>query len=319
MSQYPFLILFIFTLTSRSLIAISSSHWLIVWISLEINIISFIPIISSSSWLQESEGAIKYLLFQALGSSLILLGSLFPTFNILILFGLLTKLGAAPFHFWFPSIIKRIPWPTSALLLTWQKIAPMIILISSFSRRRVLFIFGALRALVGGLGGLTQTHLRPLLAYSSIGHIGWMVATTPVSPLISTITLIFYIIISLPVVWCAFLTNTQTLIKKRTVYIIFFIILPCILSLSGLPPFIGFFPKLFALFSFTNPIVPLCLILGSLLNLGYYLNFFFFYYISSTPTSIINTTPAPFILFILSWLACSPLIGTAFLYFIPFI
>lgn len=304
---------------SSSLIAISSSHWLIVWISLEINIISFIPIISSSSWLQESEGAIKYLLFQALGSSLILLGSLFPILNIIILFGLLTKLGAAPFHFWFPSIIKRIPWPSSALLLTWQKIAPMIVLISSFNTNHTLFFFGALRAIVGGLGGLTQTHLRPLLAYSSIGHIGWMVATTPASPLIATITLIIYIFISLPVVWCAFITNTQNLIKKGRGYLVLFIMLPCILSLRGLPPFIGFFPKLFALFSFTSPIIPLCLILGSLLNLGYYLNFFFFYYTSSIPSSILINSSIPLALLIISWLACSPLIGRAFLCLIPFI
>lgn len=173
MINYPFINLFILTLVSRTFIAISSSHWLVVWLSLEINIISFIPMITSSSWLQESEGALKYLLFQALGSSLLLLNIVFPYTRILVLCGLLTKIGAAPFHFWFPSLIKSLPWFSAGILLTWQKLAPLRVVILSLNLPRALMsLLGAFGALVGGLGGITQSHLRPMLAYSSIGHIG---------------------------------------------------------------------------------------------------------------------------------------------------
>jgi len=58
--------------------------------------------------------------------------------------------------------------------LTWQKIAPIRILITSSTEfgSSSLPLLGALGALIGGLGGLTQSRLRPMLAYSSIGHMG---------------------------------------------------------------------------------------------------------------------------------------------------
>lgn len=145
-----------------------------IWIALELNIISFIPLLTHSSWLQETEAGIKYLLFQAMGSAFILLSAVNPALSILTTLGLLVKLGAAPFHFWFPSVISRISWTAAILLLTWQKIAPIRILITSSIEfgSSSLPLLGALGALIGGLGGLAQSRLRPMLAYSSVGHIG---------------------------------------------------------------------------------------------------------------------------------------------------
>jgi NADH:ubiquinone oxidoreductase subunit 2 (subunit N) len=70
-----------------------------VWVALELNIISFIPLISSSGWLQEREAALKYLLFQAAGSRILLLGRINQLISTPILLGLRLKLGIAPFHF----------------------------------------------------------------------------------------------------------------------------------------------------------------------------------------------------------------------------
>uniref|UniRef100_A0AAU6QGF1 NADH-ubiquinone oxidoreductase chain 2 n=1 Tax=Prionospio sp. 1 MH-2023 TaxID=3058460 RepID=A0AAU6QGF1_9ANNE len=310
MFQYPYMNLFFFTLFSSTIMAISSSHWLMVWMALELNMISFIPMIASSNWFQESEAALKYLLFQALGSSLLLLGMMNPFIAALTFVGLLVKLGAAPFHFWFPSMMKSLPWPTAALLMTWQKIAPMALIISSFSLVSSFMPFvGVIGALVGGLGGLTQTHFRALLAYSSIGHMGWMIALSSHSPLMAFFYLGFYIFISIPVLVSSHLANIQSVKaqSRPTQTLMLLILLPCVLSLSGLPPFLGFIPKLAAILSFSSYALPLCLILGSLINLSYYLNFFFSTLMtSSSPKQGLHTGPLTVPLVTMFWLASSP-------------
>ena len=317
MILHPFFSLFTAVLFTRTIIALSAHHWLIIWIALELNIISFIPIISSSSWFQESEAALKYLLFQALGSVLLLMGAINPICQLITLLGLLIKRGVAPFHFWFPSVIKRIPWPTAALLITWQKVAPLRITLSFFpSIPDILIIVGLIRAIIGALGGLNQTHLRSLLAYSSIGHIGWIISAARVSPSIALLYLAIYIFISLPTIWVSFkagvtqLKKTFGLIKQDYIQIL----LPLLLSLGGLPPMLGFIPKILVLSSIA-PAPRLILILASLINLSYYLNFLFIAYLNQASGKRKEiSTPIP--LSLLTTTAVSPLpLGLLLLFF----
>lgn len=56
-------------------------------------------------------------------------------------------------------------------MIVIQKVAPLYLLAVRFGS--ILFVVGGLSALVGALGGLNQVHLRKLLAYSSISHLGW--------------------------------------------------------------------------------------------------------------------------------------------------
>lgn len=266
--------------------------------------------IASSNWFQESEAALKYLLFQALGSRILLLGIINRSIIAFTLVGLLVKLGAAPFHFWFPSMIKRLPWPTAALLITWQKIAPLALIITSFSLAYSFMpLIGVVGAFIGGFGGLTQTHFRALLAYSSIGHIGWIIALAPYSPLTAFIYLGFYIFISVPVLGSSYLANIQSVKAQAhpAKTLILLTLLPCVLSLGGLPPFLGFIPKLMAIMSFSSYVLPLCLIIGSLINLSYYLNFFFSTLIRSPSLKHAPQTKATSTILIAAfWLARSP-------------
>lgn len=311
MFLYPYISLFFLTLTTSIFIALSSANWLIIWISLEINIISFIPLISSTRWHQESESALKYLLFQALGSSFILARTLSPSLSLMCFVGLCMKLGAAPFHFWFPSVIKSIRWPIALILITLQKIRPMVLIISSFNKNQsILCTVGILCALVGGFGGIAQSHFRALLAYSSISHIGWIIATCTFSQAAALIYLTIYIAISAPTVWSASLSNINSLRQptKPSRPPLLALTLPCVLSLSGLPPFAGFLPKLLALSSFNQLLTPLFLLLGSLLNLGYYLNFIFCMFLSS-PKRNLELTPknSSIFLSLVAMIAVNPL------------
>ncbi len=290
----PHLLLFSSTLIMGTTISLSATQWIYVWLGLELNLLSFIPMITSFKSSQTAEGRIKYFLPQAIGSGLLLLGGIITTHSsilvstntslLIILFALLLKLGVAPLHFWFPRVITNLSWPICLTLSTWQKVAPLLILIhlanSSFAP--VLWVVRCLRALVGGVGGINQTHLRPLLAYSSIGHIGWVTAVAPVSYTTATLYFSTYLILITSIMYplCLLPLNkanqaSSLLTAPKTFTLIIIITL---LSLGGLPPLTGFIPKLIALQTLTSQnqtILPLVLILGSLINLRYYLNLFF--------------------------------------------
>lgn len=249
MMAYPYILLFLSTLFLRTFVGISSGHLFIVWISFELNMLSFIPIISFSSWFQETERCIKYFMFQAFGSSILLLGSLNRAVYHGIIFGLLVKLGVAPFHFWFPSVMSGCSWFVCGLLITWQKVLPLFLIIYCFDGlyNPLILICGAIRRFVGGVGGLNQTQLRPLLGYSSIGHIGWILCGRYYSKVVGIIYFSFYFLISFCVVWLFIYIIYYSLnIRVRSFrysYLVSFLVLGLFLSLGGVPPLTGFFPK----------------------------------------------------------------------------
>lgn len=263
---------------------------------------SFIPLLTSSHVNQEAEAAIKYFMAQALGRGLLLLGALSllssphlplnPLFyNILLIIGLLIKLGLPPCHFWFPAVIASISWPICLILATWQKIIPVILLVYRItsSLNSIFFLIIIFRSLIGGIGGLNQTQLRPLLAYSSIGHISWIIAARLVSYTRRIIYFLIYILISIPLIslfWNNFLylnSSINSLALPSKLFTLSLIIL--ILSLAGVPPFTGFFPKWLIVQSLAPISITLVIIilLGSIINLYYYLNLIF---ISSLKPSV---------------------------------
>jgi len=284
--------LFIRTLILRTLLAISASHWLLLWLSLELNLLRFIPIIIISKSLQETEGAIKYFIAQALGSALILLGALIifnpfisPQIRIIpIILGAINKLGLAPCHFWFPNVIASISWFSCLILTTWQKIIPLIILIflPLTHITPFLIITGALRSLIGGIGGINQTSLRPLLAYSSIGHLGWIICTRAISSSIAIIYFCSYILVILPIILLLIskniFSNIQLFSTFKSKHSFQLSAATLFISLGGLPPLFGFFPKWIAIQAISIRhilFLPLTLILGALINLYFYLNLSF--------------------------------------------
>ena len=280
--------LFSSLLMLRTFLSLSSSHWLILWLGLELNLLRFIPIIIFSINLQETEGAIKYFIAQAMGSALILLGGiiLLNAFipikwrSILIIAGAINKLGLAPCHFWLPNTMAAISWFSCLILSTWQKIIPLIILTSLHIHEItfILVIAGALRRIVGGLGGMNQSALRPLLAYSSVGHLGWIVCTRTISSSSAIIYFISYIFIISPII---ILFSKKNIFSSLQIFSISkskitFQLSAAILfiSLGGLPPLFGFFPKWIAIQSLASRnriLLPLILIIGALINLYFYL------------------------------------------------
>nr|QTZ20365.1 NADH dehydrogenase subunit 2 [Spodoptera mauritia] len=247
---------FLFILFFSTLISISSNSWFGCWIGLEINLLSFIPLISNSNNLLSTEASLKYFLTQSIASLNFLFTILiklmlmknFEMNNFLTIMmnsSMLMKMGSVPFHFWFPNIIEGLSWFNSFILMSWQKITPLILL-SYYMNNYFINIIIILNIIIGAVGGLNQTSLRKLMAFSSINNLGWMIMSISISEtlwlfyfslysfMISIMCFFFYIL-NMNFINQLFINNMNFLIKIN--------ILINLLSLGGLPPFIGFFPK----------------------------------------------------------------------------
>nr|AAT78287.1 NADH dehydrogenase subunit 2 [Anolis sagrei] len=120
MSPTIFMIMLLSLVTS-TIITITSHHWLLAWIGLEINTLSIIPIISTTHHPRSTEAATKYFLTQAAASALILFSSMINAWetgtwditqlsstpsHILLTVALAMKLGLVPMHFWLPEVLQ---------------------------------------------------------------------------------------------------------------------------------------------------------------------------------------------------------------------
>nr|YP_010384963.1 NADH dehydrogenase subunit 2 [Pinnotheres excussus]UPL64960.1 NADH dehydrogenase subunit 2 [Pinnotheres excussus] len=277
---------FFLTLILGSILAISSPSWFGAWIGLELNLMSFIPLITVKMSSYFSETALKYFLIQALGSTLLIISSFLSISTLylsfmLILFSLLLKLGSAPFHFWFPHILEGLYWPQIWILSTIQKMAPLILLsyISLIpSVIKMILVASILSALIGALGGLNMLSLRKIIAFSSINHLSWMLTSIILSDSFWFIYFSIYLIILVSITSMFHKTQSFTLsdlLKPNMNKILFSIFLACnLFSLSGLPPFLGFIPKWLLIQMLINLklFIPLSIFLFStLITLYFYL------------------------------------------------
>uniref|UniRef100_UPI0030E088DA NADH dehydrogenase subunit 2 n=1 Tax=Monochamus guttulatus TaxID=2079363 RepID=UPI0030E088DA len=252
-------IIFFLTTIFGSLIAISSYSWLSMWMGLEINLLSIIPLLKDKKNLYPSESALKYFITQSLASSILLLAIVlslnlkefflenFQFLSMMMNSALLTKMGAAPFHAWFPEVMEGLNWMTGLLMLTWQKIAPMILIFYNLNLSLFFFLIIIFSTILSGILGLNQISLRKILAYSSINHISWMLASMLYSQTIWLIYFLIYTIITFNIViifkeYQIFYLN-QLFSSLNSSKLIKFTFILNFLSLGGLPPFLGFFPK----------------------------------------------------------------------------
>nr|YP_009349974.1 NADH dehydrogenase subunit 2 [Homogryllacris anelytra]AQM40148.1 NADH dehydrogenase subunit 2 [Homogryllacris anelytra] len=289
--------LFLITLMGGTLISISANSWFSTWMGLEINLLSFIPLMTNSKNTLSTEATLKYFLIQALASITFLFSttlmqiysnsSISPTFinNLfitLISSTLLMKMGAAPFHFWFPGTMEGLSWKNCFILMTWQKIAPLVLLSYLIKMNSFTTMIVILSVMIGSLGGLNQTSLRKLLAYSSINHLGWMIAAMFCGENLWELYFIIYSFLTLAMI-CMFSTsqifhiNQNFMIYNKSQSFKLFLFLT-LLSLGGLPPFLGFLPKWMVIQTLTSLYtLPMCtiMVMMTLITLFYYIRLSF--------------------------------------------
>lgn len=155
------------------------------------------------------------------------------------------KIGSVPFHFWFPNIIEGLSWFNSFILITWQKISPIILLSYNINFNFLIFII-ILNVIIGAIGRFNQTSLRKLLAFSSINNIGWLISALLIRENLWLIYFLFYTIFLFISCFLFYIINIfyiNQLFNFNYNFLIKFSIIINFLSLGGLPPFLGFFPK----------------------------------------------------------------------------
>nr|YP_004123312.1 NADH dehydrogenase subunit 2 [Rattus villosissimus]ADD46532.1 NADH dehydrogenase subunit 2 [Rattus villosissimus] len=288
------LIIIYFTIFMGPAITMSSSNLLLMWVGLEVSLLAIVPLLTNKKTPRSTEAATKYFLTQATASMIMLLTIILnykqsgmwmfqqQTNSMLLnltLISLAMKLGLAPFHYWLPEVTQGVPMHIGLILLTWQKIAPLSILYQIYQllNPTITTILAIASVFIGAWGGLNQTQTRKIMAYSSIAHMGWMVAILPYNPNLTLLNLAIYILLTIPM-FISLMTNSATTINSFSLTwnktpMILTMASIVLLSMGGLPPLTGFLPK-WAIIS--ELLKNDCSILSTLMAMMALLNLFFY-------------------------------------------
>nr|BBM34568.1 NADH dehydrogenase subunit 2 [Leptagonus decagonus] len=304
----------LFGLGLGTTITFASSHWLLAWMGLEMNTLAIIPLMAQHHHPRAVEATTKYFLTQATGAAMLLFASTtnawltgqwdiqqmsHPLPVTLITLALALKVGLAPLHSWLPEVLQGLDLTTGLILSTWQKMAPFALLVQiQPTNSTLLVILGLASTLVGGWGGLNQTQLRKIMAYSSIAHLGWMVLVLQFSPSLTLLTLLTYLIMTFSTFLVFKLnnsTNINTLATSWAKAPALTALTPLILlSLGGLPPLTGFMPKWLILQELSKQDLAATATLAALtalLSLYFYLRLSYAMTLTMSPNNTAGTTP----------------------------
>nr|WNH17812.1 NADH dehydrogenase subunit 2 [Naso brevirostris] len=304
----------LFGLGLGTTITFASSHWLLAWMGLEINTLAIIPLMAQHHHPRAVEATTKYFLTQATAAAMLLFASMtnawltgqwdiqqmsHPLPITMITIALALKIGLAPLHSWLPEVLQGLDLTTGLLLSTWQKLAPFALLLQiQPTNSTLLILLGLMSTLIGGWGGLNQTQLRKILAYSSIAHLGWMILVLQFSPSLTLLTLLTYFVMTFSTFLVFKLnkaTNINALATSWTKAPMLTSLTPLILlSLGGLPPLTGFMPKWLILQELAKQdLAPTATIaaLTALLSLYFYLRLSYAMTLTMSPNNLIGTTP----------------------------
>nr|BDA81221.1 NADH dehydrogenase subunit 2 [Rhinogobius tandikan]BDA81234.1 NADH dehydrogenase subunit 2 [Rhinogobius tandikan]BDA81247.1 NADH dehydrogenase subunit 2 [Rhinogobius tandikan]BDA81260.1 NADH dehydrogenase subunit 2 [Rhinogobius tandikan] len=313
MNPYIFAPLF-FGLALGTGVAATSSHWLLAWMGLEINTLAIIPLMAQQHHPRAIEASTKYFLTQATAAATLLFASItnawltgqwdiqlmtHPIPTTMVILALALKLGLAPLHTWLPEVLQGLDLTTGLILSTWQKLAPFMLLLQIPCQNQELLIpLGLISTLIGGWGGLNQTQLRKILAYSSIAHLGWMIIVVQFAPSLTVLALATYLLMTSSAFLTLKFNNTTNINSLATAWTkspLTAASTPLLLfSLGGLPPMTGFLPKWLILQELTKQQLPLTATIAALtalLSLYFYLRLSYAMTLTISPNNLASLTP----------------------------
>ena len=271
---------------------VSSNDLILFYLGLELQSLSlYILAAIDRDNLRSSESGIKYFVLSALSSGLLLYGcSLLYGFTgstnfdlianqltkenvgavfamVFILVGLAFKVSAVPFHMWTPDVYEGAPTSITNYFAVVPKVAGLALLIKfmliPFSNillewQTILIFISIASMILGAVAAIVQKNIKRLLAYSSIGHIGYAlagVATGEISGYESSIIYIsIYVIMNIGAFSCLYLlkkdgqykeniSDLSGISKKHPLLAISLLII--LFSMAGVPPLGGFFAKFY--------------------------------------------------------------------------
>nr|AAZ16125.1 NADH dehydrogenase subunit 2 [Eurycea wilderae] len=307
MSPYA-LSMLLSSLSAGTVITFTSNHWFLAWLGLELNTLAMIPLMSKTHHPRATEAATKYFLMQAAASALLLFATTLNAWytgewtiscmqnvisTLMLTIALMIKLAVAPFHLWLPDVIQGLDLMTCLILLTWQKLAPMTLLIQIGPELNpmLLISFGLLSIILGGWGGLNQPQIRKIMAYSSIAHLGWMTVVLVYSPQLTTLNLLLYLMMTAAMFFMLLNLMSTNINKVAISWMKYASLTPAmmiiLMSLGGLPPTSGFMPKwliLEELMKQDMALIATIMSLSALLSLFFYLRLSYATSLTTPPT-----------------------------------
>jgi len=202
---------------------LSTESWPTAWLIIEVNLISFLPLISSCS---RKKTRMIYFVVQRIGSLLLLtryVSDRLTLFSKWVCIGLLLKAGLAPMHFWGPPLLLTLTPALSLVFLTWQKIVPFFLLFVRCSKY-VLLSTICFNLFVSATCSIGSKCISVLMFFSGLIHSGWILSA-PL--LVSAFYFMVYVSMIIPIFFCS---------QSNLPYLF--------LNLAGLPPMTGFIIKL---------------------------------------------------------------------------
>ena len=255
-----------------TLLLISSSNFLSIYLAIELHTFPiFILITQKKGYIYSAEAGLKYFVLSALSSGIFLFGCSYlyqligdielihmkieltqeTVCDVFITIALLFKLAAAPLHIWAPDVYSGAPTLITVLLILLPKIAILSILVTIKISYMILFVSVVFSLFIGSIGGLNQVQIKRLMAYSGINHIGLLLfgllIKSPLSLQASLIYLTLYIWMTLCLFSIIIMRKSNLILEfkgsSREQPLMSWILTISLLSLAGIPPFIGFLSK----------------------------------------------------------------------------
>ena len=287
--EYPILIL---SSVLGMMVMISSNDLMVFYIGLELQSLALYVLATfNRDQLKSSEAGLKYFVLSALSSGLLLYGcSLIYGFSgstnfdlisnqlnsknyvltfgiVFILVGLAFKISAVPFHMWAPDVYEGSPTSVTLFFTMVPKIAALTVFIrflyvpflNLIDQWQMIIIFLSIASMLfGAIAAIGQTNIKRLIAYSSIGHIGYTLAglaTGSNEGIQSSIVYItIYVIMNLAFFSCLLMMKRNNqyyediddlsgLSKNHPLLSLSLLVI--LFSLAGIPPLAGFFAKFY--------------------------------------------------------------------------
>ncbi len=293
--EFPVLILLC---TVGMMVMVSATNLMSLYIGLELQSLSiYVMAAFNRDDLRSSEAGLKYFVLGALASGLLLYGiSLAYGFSgsmdftqlraafsgsapaaglvigvVFIVAGLAFKISAVPFHMWTPDVYEGAPTPVTAFMSTAPKVAAIALLLRALevpfghlggAWEQLIVLISIASMLLGSLAAIGQTSIKRLMAYSSIGHMGYaligLAVNTPAGIQGVLIYMVTYVFMSAGVFACMIamrrrgraleqISDLSGLARTDPMLALAFAVF--MFSMAGIPPFSGFFGKLYVFYA----------------------------------------------------------------------
>jgi NADH-quinone oxidoreductase subunit N len=317
--EYPILVLFA---VLGMIVMISAADLMSLYIGFELQSLAlYITAAIARDSLRSTEAGLKYFVLGALGSGLLIYGiSLVYGFAgttnftalagilggnagygtvigvVFVLVALAFKISAAPFHMWTPDVYEGAPTPVTALFGTAPKAAAMALFLSvmvgpfghlTAQWQSLIEILSVISMALGALAAIGQTNIKRLMAYSSIGHMGYalmgLAAGTAAGVQATLVYLALYVVMSFGAFACIIamrregqavekISDLAGLAGQRPGLALAFAII--MWAMAGIPPLSGFFGKLYVFSAALNAGLMSLVVIGvitSIIGAFYYL------------------------------------------------